>query len=178
MTGDNRVPERAIARLRPHARALVFPSISLVVLVGAATFGAFALDELWQSLAVLLAGVVAICVLWVFPLLRWLSSQYLITTRRVVLRSGLFVRTRQEVLLSRSYDVTVRRAGLQSAFRSGDVLINTGLDRPIVLRDVPRADLVQRALGDVMETSTTSIATVRRPVEMTDPSLRRSRTGR
>lgn len=178
MTGDNRVPERAIARLRPHARALVLPSISLAVLVGAATFGAFALDELWQSLAVLLAGVIAICVLWVLPLLRWLSSQYLITTRRVVLRSGLFVRTRQEVLLSRSYDVTVRQAGLQSAFRSGDVLINTGLDRPIVLRDVPRADLVQRALGDVMETSTTSIATVRRAVEMTDPSLRRSRTDR
>jgi len=178
MTGENRVPERAIARLRPHARALVFPSISLVVLVGATTFGAFALDELWQSFAVLLAGVMAICVLWVLPLLRWLSSQYLITTRRVVLRNGLFVRTSQEVLLSRSYDVTVRRAGLQSAFRSGDVLINTGLDRPIVLRDVPRADLVQRALGDVMETSTTSIATVRRRVEMTDPSLRRSRTDR
>ncbi len=178
MTGENRVPERAIARLRPHARALALPSVALVAAVGATTFGALVVDELWQVLAVLFGSLVVIGLLWVLPLLRWLSTQYLITTRRVVLRRGLLVRTRQEVLLSRSYDVSVRQTGLQSAFRSGDVLINTGLDRPIVLRDVPRADLVQRALGDVMESSTTSIATVRRPVETTDPALRRSRTDR
>ena len=178
MTGENRVPERAIARLRPHARALVMPSVALVVIMGAAPFGALVLNELWQSLVVLVVGVLAIGLLWLLPLLRWLSTQYLVTTRRIVLRRGLFVRTRQEVLLSRSYDVSVRQAGLQSLFRSGDVLINTGLDRPVVLRDVPRADLVQRALGDVMEASTTSIATVRRRVETTDPALRRPRTDR
>ena len=178
MTGENRVPERAIARLRPHARALVMPSVALVVIMGAAPFGALVLNELWQSLVVLFVGVLAIGLLWLLPLLRWLSTQYLVTTRRIVLRRGLFVRTRQEVLLSRSYDVSVRQAGLQSMFRSGDVLINTGLDRPVVLRDVPRADLVQRALGDVMEASTTSIATVRRRVETTDPALRRPRTDR
>lgn len=178
MTGENRVPERAIARLRPHARALVMPSVALVVIMGAAPFGALVLTELWQSLVVLVVGVLAIGLLWLLPLLRWLSTQYLVTTRRIVLRRGLFVRTRQEVLLSRSYDVSVRQAGLQSMFRSGDVLINTGLDRPVVLRDVPRADLVQRALGDVMEASTTSIATVRRRVETTDPALRRPRTDR
>jgi uncharacterized membrane protein YdbT with pleckstrin-like domain len=178
MTGEVRVPERAIARLRPHARALVLPAIALIVIVGGATYGAFAVDETWQVLAVVLGGVVAAGLLWVLPLLRWLSTQYLITTRRIVLRRGLLVRTRQEVLLSRSFDVSVRRSGLQSAFRSGDVLVNTGLDRPVVLRDLPRADLVLRALGDVMEASTTSITTVRRPVETTDPASRRARTGR
>ncbi|MFN4000542.1 PH domain-containing protein [Microcella sp.] len=178
MTGEARVPERAIARLRPHARALVVPAIALIVIVGAASYGAFALDETWQVLAVLLGAVVAAGLLWVLPLLRWLSTQYLITTRRIVLRRGLLVRTRQEVLLSRSFDVSLRRSGLQSAFRSGDVLVNTGLDRPVVLRDLPRADLVLRALGDVMEASTTSITTVRRPVDATDPATRRTRTGR
>lgn len=178
MTGENRVPERAIARLRPHARALVVPAVVLVAAVGAATFGAVVVDELWQSLTVLAVAILVVCLVWVLPLLSWLSTQYLITTRRVVLRHGLFVRTRHEVLLSRSFDVTVRQSGLQPLFRSGDVLISTGADRPVVLRDVPRADLVQRALGDVMETSTTSIATIRRAVETTDPTLRRSRTHR
>jgi uncharacterized membrane protein YdbT with pleckstrin-like domain len=178
MTGENRVPERAIARLRPHARVLALPSIALVAVVGAGTFGVFAVDELWQSLTVLAAAIVSVALFWVLPLLRWLSTQYLITTRRVVLRSGLFVRTRHEVLLSRSYDVTVRQSGLQPAFRSGDVLITTGADRPVVMRDVPRADIVQRALGDVMEASTTSITTIRRPVESVEPALRRDRSGR
>jgi len=178
MTGENRVPERAIARLRPHGRVLVLPSIAVVAIVGATSFGAFVVDELWQRLAVLGGGAFAFGLLVMLPVLSWLSTQYLITTRRVVLRRGLFVRTRQEVLLSRSYDVSVRKAGLQAPFRSGDLLINTGLDRPVVLRDVPRADLVQRALGDVMEASTTSIATLRRPVESTDLVSRRSRSGR
>jgi hypothetical protein len=72
----------------------------------------------------------------------------------------------------------VRQSGLQPAFRSGDVLITTGADRPVVMRDVPRADIVQRALGDVMEASTTSITTIRRPVESVEPALRRDRSGR
>jgi uncharacterized membrane protein YdbT with pleckstrin-like domain len=148
----------------------------LVAVAGAASYGAFALDELWQQLASLFAGLVVIGLLWLLPLLSWLSTQYLITTRRIVLRRGLFVRTRQEVLLSRGHDVTVRRAGLQSMFRSGDVLINTGLDRPIVLRDVPRADLVAEAVTDLLEASTTSIAAVRRPVdENAAPSRRAGR---
>ena len=178
MTGESRQPERAVSRLRPHARALALPSIVLVAVAGAASYGAFALDELWLQLAALFVGLVVIGLLWLLPLLSWLSTQYLITTRRIVLRRGLFVRTRQEVLLSRGHDVTVRRAGLQSAFRSGDVLINTGLDRPIVLRDVPRADLVAEALTDLLEASTTSISAVRRAIDDEPTIARRSRSAR
>lgn len=175
MTGESRQPERAVSRLRPHARALVLPSIVLVAAAGAASYAAFALDELWMRLAAILAGLVIVGLLWLLPLLSWLSTQYLITTRRIVLRRGLVVRTRQEVLLSRGHDVTVRRAGLQSAFRSGDVLVNTGLDRPIVLRDVPRADLVAEALTDLLEASTSSITAVRRPLESETPAVRARR---
>ena len=175
MTGLERQPERVIARVRPHARALTLPSIALVGASGGMTYGLFAVDELWQRLAVAAGGVVAIGLLWMLPLLRWLSTQYLITTRRLVLRRGLLVRTRQEVLLSRSSDVSVRRSGLQSMFRSGDVLIGAGLDRPIMLRDVPRAELVQEALADLMEASTSSIAAVRRPAETGNVVLRRPR---
>lgn len=178
MTGEARPPERAIARLRPHARALVFPSFALVAASGVGSYGAFAFDELWQRLASLLGAVVAIGVFWMLPLLSWLSTQYLITTRRLVLRRGLLVRTRKEVLLSRGHDVTVRRSGLQSLFGSGDVLVNTGLDRPILMRDVPRADLVADAVSDLMEASTTSIATVRRPLDDAAPESRRSRSAR
>ncbi|MEJ1229355.1 MAG: hypothetical protein WDM88_00085 [Galbitalea sp.] len=61
------------------------------------------------------------------------------------------VRVRQELLHSRGYDVTVRKNGVQGLFGSGDVLINTDLGRPVVLRDVPDANLVQAALHDLME---------------------------
>jgi hypothetical protein len=53
-------------------------------------------------------------------------------------------------------------------FGSGDVLINTGLERPVMLRDVPGADLVQAALHDLMERSLNPIA-AQRQREQTRP---------
>jgi hypothetical protein len=53
-------------------------------------------------------------------------------------------------------------------FGSGDVLINTGLERPVALRDVPGAALVQETLHDLMELSVNSVAT-RRQQEQSRP---------
>jgi uncharacterized membrane protein YdbT with pleckstrin-like domain len=161
MSTEARVPEAVIARLRPHGRALFWPTLALIVVLGAGGFFFGSFDEPWQNYAVAGAVVVLIVLLWVLPLLSWLGRHYTITTRRIVSRSGFFVRVRQELLHSRGYDVTVRKNAMQSLFRSGDVLINTGLDHPVVLRDVPAADLVQGALHDLMELSQNSVATRR-----------------
>lgn len=161
--------ESVVARLRPHGRRLFWPCVVLVGTVGAVSFFFGRLTEQWQNLALLAGGGLVVLVLWLLPLLAWLGHRYIITTRRLVLRRGFFVRTRQELLHSRGYDVTVRKNALQSMFGSGDVRINTGLDRPVVLRDVPGADLVQSALHDLMERSINPIAARRQAEESHDP---------
>jgi uncharacterized membrane protein YdbT with pleckstrin-like domain len=158
MSSETRVPEAVVARLRPHGRALFWPSLALILILGATGYFYGSLPEMWQNLAVLAAALFLGILLWLLPVLSWLGRHYTITTRRIVLRSGFFVRVRQELLHSRGYDVTVRKHALQSLFRSGDVLINTGLDHPVVLRDVPGADLVQSALHDLMEHSQNPVA--------------------
>lgn len=162
MTGEIREPERAIALVRPHVRALVLPSLVLVGASGGMAYGVSVLDELWQRVGVAVGGLVAIVALWLVPLVRWLGTHVLITTRRIVVRRGLAVRTRQELLHGRSYDVSLRQSGVQRLLRSGDILVNTGLDKPVVLHDLPRAALVQEALGDLMEGSHSSVADLRR----------------
>ena len=107
--------------------------------------------------------------LFLLPLAFWLSKRYTITTRRIILRHGFFVRVRQELLHSRGYDISVRRSWLQSAFRSGDVRINSGLEQPVVLQDVPKADLVQSALHDLMEHSQNIVSTRRQQDESAVP---------
>lgn len=151
-------PETVVARLRSHGRALFWPTVALFAAAFGTTYFYGRFPEPWQNLAVLAAGALAILLFWFLPLLRWLGRNYTITTRRIVLRSGFFVRVRQELLHSRGYDVTVRRNGMQLLFRSGNVRINTGLEHPIVLKDVPSADLVQAALHDLMERSQNPIA--------------------
>jgi uncharacterized membrane protein YdbT with pleckstrin-like domain len=150
--------EHLVASLRSHGRALFWPSLVLIATVGGVSYfyGSFELP--WQNLTVLIGGALVIFLLWLLPLLGWLGKRYTITTRRIVLRRGFFVRMRQELLHSRGYDITVRKNALQSMFGSGDVRINTGLDHPVVLKDVPNADLVQGALHDLMERSINPIA--------------------
>lgn len=143
--------EVVIARLRPHARALFWPSLLLIAVCAALGFFGSRFAEPWQNLAVLGFAVLLVVVGWLLPLLSWLARNYTITTRRVVLRSGVFVRVRQELLHSRAFDVTVRQGALQSLFRSGDVVINVGNQSRLVLRDVPSADLVQETLHDLEE---------------------------
>jgi membrane protein YdbS with pleckstrin-like domain len=103
--------------------------------------------------------------LWVLPLLNWLAHRYVITTRRLVVRRGLVVRVRQELLHGRGYDVSLRRGPLQTLFRSGDVRINTGLEAPVVLKDVPNARLVVAALQDLMEAAGNPAASRRPPYD-------------
>lgn len=146
--------ETVIARLRPHGRALFWPTVLLLAVAAALGFFEGVFPQEWQNIAVLIAGGVIAVVGWLAPLLRWLSRGYTITSRRVVVRSGIIVRTRQEVLHSTAHDVTVRRTAMQTVFRSGDVLVSTGLDRPVMLADVPSADLVQAALHDLIDTAT------------------------
>ena len=118
--------ERVVARVRRHARILILPVLLLVATAGAATYLLLTLPEVWQLIAV---GVVALFVVvlgCLLPFVSWLARRTTITTRRIILRSGVFARVRQELLHSRGYDVTVRRTWLQSAFGSGDVRVNTG----------------------------------------------------
>ena len=158
MSTETRAPEAVVARLRPHGRALVFPSLVLIATTAAFAYFFGRFDELWQNLAVAGAAILLVVALWLVPLLSWLGRHYTVTTRRIVLRHGFFVRVRQELLHSRGYDLTMRQNGLQAMFRSGDILINSGLERPVVLRDVPGAVLVQSALHDLMEASASAVA--------------------
>lgn len=157
-TGAEAAAEQVVARLRPHARLLFWPTILLFVIAGATGYYAGNLPEPWQNTALIWGAALAVILLWLLPLVSWLNRRYTITTRRIIFRHGFFVRTRQELLHSRGYDVTVRQNWLQSAFRSGNVLINSGLEHPLVLKDVPNAALVQKVLHDLMEDTRAPIA--------------------
>lgn len=155
---DSGTTESVVARLRPHGRALFWPTVALVLIVGTTAYFFDRFPEAWENLALPSVAALLVLLLWLFPVLRWLGRNYTITTRRIILRSGFVVRVRQELLHSRGYDVTVWKDGIQSVFGSGDIQINTGLEHPVVLRDVPSADLVQAALSDLMEANQSMVA--------------------
>jgi uncharacterized membrane protein YdbT with pleckstrin-like domain len=144
-------PEVVIARLRPHGRALFWPTLFLIGIAALTGYAAGSVPEPWQNTLVLIGAAVAAVLLWFLPLVSWLTRRYTITTRRVIFVHGVFVRTREELLHSRGYDVSVRRTWLQALFRSGTVRVSSGVEHRLELRDVPQAALVQRALQELSE---------------------------
>lgn len=143
--------ERVVARLRPNARALFLPAVVFIALPGATVFAVSLFSEIWQQVLIVMAAALLFVLLVLFPYIAWLNHRCTITTRRVIARRGFFVRERREIFHSRGYHVTLKQSWLQSAFRSGDLHISSGVEKPLVLRDVPGAAQVLEALQDLIE---------------------------
>ncbi|MBG6239525.1 putative membrane protein YdbT with pleckstrin-like domain [Mycetocola sp. CAN_C7] len=157
--GSRPVPtERVVARLRPNARALLWPALLLIALPGASVYGLSLFAETWQHVAIIAAAAALFVLLVLFPYIFWLNHRCTITTRRVIARRGFFVRERREIFHSRGYHVTLKQNWVQSAFRSGDVLINSGVEKPLVLRDLPGAEQVLDTLQDLIEKNQVTVS--------------------
>ncbi|QTX05295.1 PH domain-containing protein [Agromyces archimandritae] len=144
-------PERVVARLRRHGRVLALPVVFALAIAGAAGYLAGTLEPGWQSALMWSAAAVGVVFLVVLPFMSWLTRRWTITTRRVILRHGVFVRVRKELLHSSGHRVEVRRGPLQAVFGSGDVRIDTDRDMTVVLKDVPGPAVVQAALLELMD---------------------------
>ena len=144
--------ERVVARLRRHGRVLVLPALLLIATVGATAYLVPALEG-WPQTATLIGAAIVVVLGCALPYLAWLTSRTTITTRRVIVRRGLFVRVRRELWHRRGYDVQVSRSWLQGVIGSGDVRLETGHEVPVVLRDIPGPLAVQAALHELMAES-------------------------
>ncbi|NNC13050.1 PH domain-containing protein [Planctomonas sp. JC2975] len=145
--------ERVVARLHQHAYRMLGPSLALIVICGVAGYYGSVFGG-WVGVVIWIAALLLAIFAFLLPLSSWLSTRYTVTTRRLVMRTGLLTRERRELLHSRGYTVTVRASWLQSAFRSGSIRIG-GMDQKTVvqLRAVPRVRAVTEALHDLMENS-------------------------
>lgn len=140
-----------VADLRSNVASLILPTILLIAVVAALAFFGLRLSELWQQWAV--GGGAALIVVFGFivPLWFWSSRRYTVTTRRTILRDGMVVRRRREILHARVVEVSMRRSPGQSLAGSGDVVLEMGGGHSAVLRSVRAPALVQAAIMDLVE---------------------------
>lgn len=149
--------ETLLVRTHTHWRALVGPVlwfILLSALVGAGT----ALTQRWlpaglgEVVAWTWAAIMLATMLWLvlLPVLRWGTTVYVITDRRVISRRGLLSRTGHDLPLRRVNDVAYRRSLLDRVLGCGTVVLLTGAEAPVVLRDVPHVADVHLLLNEVL----------------------------
>lgn len=154
--------EPTVVRLRRHGRVLFMPTLALIGIATAIGLFSQGFPEVWMTITFWAVIGLLFIGLWLFPLIVWLGNRVILTTRRVIIYRGVFVRSRQEVLLSRIHDVTVRQNAVQAVFGAGDLLMNTGAEVPVRLHDLPKANLVLAALNELVEKQIPLSAQLRR----------------
>jgi uncharacterized membrane protein YdbT with pleckstrin-like domain len=97
--------------------------------------------------------VFALALLWLLVrYLKWRTTNFVLTTDRLIHRSGLLAKQGREIPLERINDLTVHQSIFERIIRAGDVLIESGGERgQSLLSDLPNPFRVQNAIYTEIE---------------------------
>lgn len=145
--------EQVIDSMRTHGKALILPATALVVFSAGLGLGLAALPpegRPWTSW-VLVALFVAL-VVWVVlvPFLRWLTSTYTITNRRVITRRGILHKSGHDLPLRRINNVNTERHLVDRMLGCGTLVLETAAGNPLVLPDVPGVQKVHVLINELL----------------------------
>src|SRR5688572_4749979 len=103
--------EKIVFDLKPHWIALVRPLFWAILFV-ALWIGAFVVidPEKTVGLIISIIAVAAICYFTVFPIARWATTHFVLTTDRLITRFGIVAKHSREIPLERINDVTFNQS--------------------------------------------------------------------
>lgn len=157
--------EQVITITRQQARSLFFPVVTFIVLPAVAAYACawivkgnpqrlapFITSEWTPWLLGACGGLTALVLLGysVKRLLKWRSVRYVLTSRRVIAKYGMFNRADWQVPLASVRSVGVHQNLLQRSLRSGNISLDTGPSGTAVLADVPEAGKFREFVLDAM----------------------------
>jgi uncharacterized membrane protein YdbT with pleckstrin-like domain len=158
MTSDPTLTEdeHLVLRLHPHAKTLIGPLSVAVLVVAAALIAEVLIPSSSASTVIrlVLAAVAILAVmLWlIVPVLRWRTTTYELTTRRMRVRSGIVTRHGRDIPLARINDVSFEKGLLDRLLGSGRLVVESaGEHGQILLNDIPRVEFTQATLFRLVE---------------------------
>jgi uncharacterized membrane protein YdbT with pleckstrin-like domain len=158
MAGDDSLSEgeRFVLQLHPHWKTLLRPFFLLLLIVAAA-IALLVLLPAGHNLAVAriaIGGVALVAIIiWVgIPLLRWKTTSYELTTRRLRLRAGILTRTGRDFPLTRISDVSFSHGLIDRLVGAGRLVVESaGEHGQLVLNEIPEVERVQATLFQLVQ---------------------------
>lgn len=144
--------EHVVVETRTHWKALVFPALVLIVVAAAAGYALAAWgDNSAVRWTVLIVAVIVI-VWWALrPFVVWLSSEYTVTNRRIINRTGIITRRGRDIPLYRINDVSYERDLLDRMLGCGTLNIAVANEEGnSVLHDVPHVEEIQLKITNLL----------------------------
>jgi uncharacterized membrane protein YdbT with pleckstrin-like domain len=148
--------EHIVLRLHPHWKTVLRPILLLAVIIAAVIVALVYLPASADTAAVRLGiGVAAVLLALVFtlvPFLRWRTTTYELTNRRLRLRSGILTRNGRDFPLARISDVSFSHGVLDRILGCGRLVVESaGEHGQLVLTEIPRVVDVQARLFQLVE---------------------------
>ncbi len=143
--------EEVVLDLRPHWRFFLRPALLLVLAIVGFVVGAVL--DLPEAAQVALAAVTLAALCWfVVRYARWATTSFVVTTDRLIHRSGVLAKRGIEIPLENVQTVFSSQSLLERLLRCGDLVIESGGERGRqVVRDVPGPDRVKSTISRAME---------------------------
>jgi uncharacterized membrane protein YdbT with pleckstrin-like domain len=127
--------EKVVFELRPHWMALV-PSALWTLALGVALFLGYAaveavVDGEPSTAKSVIGATVTLAWLWlaVLPTLRWYFTLFVLTSDRLITRSGVVAKHSREIPLERINDVTFSQSVFDRVVGAGDLLVESAGER-------------------------------------------------
>jgi len=120
--------EDIVVELRPHWIALVLPIFVTLVIVAALILGLTYIPDSWPSWlrwTLFIAGVVLIVFTALRDIVDWVTSLFVVTTERLVHRSGWFAKKSMEIPLENINDVHFNQSIFERIIGAGDLTIES-----------------------------------------------------
>jgi uncharacterized membrane protein YdbT with pleckstrin-like domain len=148
--------EQPVLLLHPHWKTLIPPLLLAVVVVAAALVVEVVIPSgsaaAVERLAVAAVAILALMLWLMVPVLRWRTTVYELTTRRLKVRSGVLTRHGRDIPLARINDVSFSKGLLDRLLGSGRLVVESaGEHGQIVLTDIPRVEYTQATLFRLVE---------------------------
>ncbi|WP_407685558.1 PH domain-containing protein [Mycobacterium sp. HUMS_1102779] len=138
--------EQVVLHHHPHWKRLFWPAVVFVAATGLAAFGSGYLNSTqWEQTAKnvihgVIWGIWLVVVGWLawWPFLTWLTTHFVVTSRRVMYRHGVLTRTGLDIPLARINSVEFRDRIFERIFRCGTLVIESASQDPLEFHDIPR----------------------------------------
>jgi membrane protein YdbS with pleckstrin-like domain len=144
--------EHVVLSVRTHAKALIWPVVLFILVVTSVLTVALRQPDnsVWGLVAVAVA--VPVLMIWsLIPYLRWTTSTYTVTNRRLITRHGIITRTGRDIPLFRINDVAYEKGLLDRILGCGTLVVSDATENVgVVLPDVPNVEKVHLQISDLL----------------------------
>ncbi len=143
--------EEVVIDVRPHWVVMAGPSLAIAASIAAAIFVSAETGSDALLLAVLVA-VLVVLVWFLYRLARWATTNLVVTSDRLIVRSGIVSKRGREIPLERINDITVTQSIVNRLLASGDLVVESAGERgQESFPECPRPTRVQNEIYVQME---------------------------